>query len=146
MFHALAPLTSIRAEINLKAALDNSTVVQCYLASERAYRCEMKLTKSRMLAHKGATDAFLAEMPSLSGLENIANYIACVAFAIATGILVNEEGSALLINAQNALHGMALLLKRSGLNEKIAKPQKQGHSIIGTYRSDTRIQRTYASK
>jgi hypothetical protein len=63
-----------------------------------------------MLARKFARDAFCQALPALSGLENIGNFLACVAFAMATGVFVDGDGAELLESAQVALD--ALLLRR----------------------------------
>lgn len=112
MFHALEPLTPAVPEFKLKTAFDDFAVAQCQLSWERGYRAEMKLTKSPMLARKEAREAFRQALPPLSGLEEIAGYIACVAYAISTGVFVNGDEAELLHAAQAALHLMALQLKR----------------------------------
>jgi hypothetical protein len=110
MFHALAPKTSTHPEFKLGPALKNPSIACCHFAWERGYRAGMKATKSRMLARKFARDAFCQALPALSGLENIGNFLACVAFAMATGVFVDGDGAELLESAQVALD--ALLLRR----------------------------------
>jgi hypothetical protein len=104
MFHALAPLTSTPAEFKLGPALKNPSIAYCHLACERGYRVGMKATKSRMLARKFAREAFCQALPPLSGLENIGNFLACVAFALATGVFVDGDGAQLIESAQVALN------------------------------------------
>jgi hypothetical protein len=110
MFHALAPLTPTPAEFKLGPALKNPSVACCHLAWERGYRAGMKATKSRMLARKFAREAFCQALPELSGLENIGNFLACIAFGMATGVFQDGDCAELLDSAGVALD--ALLPRR----------------------------------
>ncbi len=114
MFHAIAPLTSKPTQINHRPALRNPAVARCQIAWKRAYRTGMKLTKSRMLARKEAREAFRQALPPLSGLDDIGDFIACVAFAMAAGILVDGEDVQILCAAQLALKTLVLRSKRNG--------------------------------
>jgi hypothetical protein len=119
MIRAHVHLTPCPPDFNPRPALENPAVAQCQVSWERAYRREMKLTKSRMLARKEARDAFHRALPALSGLENIGNFISCVAFAIATGVFVDSAEARLLDDAQLALHALARRLKKEWPGKKI---------------------------
>lgn len=120
MFHALAPLCSNPPKFNPRPALENPAVARCQIASERAFRTEMKMTKSRMLARKEARDAFRCTLPPLSALMDIADFIACVAFATSTGVFVDGECAEFLYAAQIALKSSALQSRREMLRSKTA--------------------------
>lgn len=104
MTHAFAPMTLTPAKLDRRPALQSPAVAHCQQAWERAYRNGMKREKNRILARQVAGDAFLRALPPLSGNENISNFIACVTFAIASGVLKQETCTKLLYAAQLAHH------------------------------------------
>ena len=54
---------------------------------------------SRVAAHK----AFQKSLPPLTGLENIQNFIACVAHGMLIGAILSRDGARLLYAAQVAM-------------------------------------------
>jgi hypothetical protein len=123
MFRALMPLMPISSdlpEFNPRPALEIPAVLRCQVALERAFRSEMNRSRSRMLARKHARDAFCQALPELSSLENLANFIACVAFAISTGVFADGKGAELLYAAQIALKSLALGNRRETLRDRRA--------------------------
>jgi hypothetical protein len=120
MFHAIPPLTPDRSTID-RRSLDNPAVAYCFVASERAYRTGLKETKSRMLARKHSREAFRQALPTLSGLDNIGNFIACIAFAISKGVFVDGDDADLLSDAQIALKSLAAELSKERPGGKSAE-------------------------
>jgi hypothetical protein len=102
MFCALAPLKPKLKEIERLPALQDPAVAHCHEAWIIAYRRVMRREKSRLVACKEAGDAFLSAMPPLSGIENIRSFVACVGFALASGVLSDHSATKLLYAAKVA--------------------------------------------
>jgi hypothetical protein len=113
MFRAIAPLKSNAHKFDPRRALENPAVARCQLSWERAYHPAMRLTKCRMLARREAREAFRLALPALSCLENIGNFIACIAFAVTTGIFSDGYEAELLHEAQLAIHTSALRSRKA---------------------------------
>jgi len=131
MIHAVTQMMTSPAQVRCRP-LDNVAVARCQVAWERAYRSVMKMTKSRMLARKNAREAFQLTLPSLSGLENIGNFIACVAHAISTGVFVNGEDAELLLSASIALRAITRrsLREIESIRASTPPPPPQSHPRI----------------
>jgi hypothetical protein len=120
VFRALAPFKSKLPEFNPRPALENPAVARCQVALERAFHAEMDCSRSRMLARKQARDAFRHALPELSSLENVGNFIACIAYAISVGVFVDGEGAELLYAAQISLKSLALDSRRETVRDRQA--------------------------
>jgi hypothetical protein len=107
MTNALVPITANPAEIELRPALQNPAIARCDQIRERVFRRVYKQQQSRAVANLDASDAFREAMPPLDSHENIRNFIACVGFAMATGVFLEETGLHLLHAAQVALRAAA---------------------------------------
>jgi hypothetical protein len=106
MSNAIKFLNSRQIRNNIKQALERPAVVLCRRAWESGYRSGMKLTNSRVLARKQARDASLLALPQLSGNQDIRDFIACVAFALAAGVFKKETCMKLLDAAELARYTM----------------------------------------
>jgi hypothetical protein len=82
---------------------ENPSVVLCVRAWAAAYKESRASNKSDYEASKDATLAYRNTMPSLSGYENIRNFIACVSRGILLGVIDGKIGAKLLYAAQTAL-------------------------------------------
>jgi hypothetical protein len=62
----------------------NAAVSRCILASQRAYNKTFAATKNDYQGEKAARKAYLRALPPLAGYRNIADFIACVTYAMVT--------------------------------------------------------------
>jgi hypothetical protein len=83
-------------------ALSNTSVALCWQAWVVGYRKSIEQGKSEESARKFASRAYRAAMPPLAGIDNINNFIACVAHGILIDAINTTEGSRLLYAAQVA--------------------------------------------
>ena len=114
MIHPLAPLAPNPNEVDLIPALENPAIARCQMAWKLVYRRVRKLKNSSLVAQEQAGEAFRKALPPLSGLENIRNFIACVTFAMASGIFKEETCTKLLYAAQLALNAVLPRPKAKG--------------------------------
>ena len=87
------------------ASQDRKTlaVTRCSDAWERAYAEAMENTTNEYEAEVIAEEAFLDALPIPIGHEAIANFVACIAFAIVRDIIRQDKATRLLYAAQVAL-------------------------------------------
>jgi hypothetical protein len=85
------------------AEQENPAVARCMSAWALAYKEQKAKHKDDYEAAREAAKAFRNIMPSLSGYENICNFIACVAQGILIGSIEGKNGTKLLYAAQVAL-------------------------------------------
>jgi hypothetical protein len=87
---------------DVRPALENPAVAHCCEVWEvtlrRALKEGHKLVFARVAAHK----AYQQALPPLVGLENIQNFIACVAHGMLQGSILHQHGARLLYAAQVA--------------------------------------------
>jgi hypothetical protein len=96
--------TTILSETNESSpASANPAVARCMNAWTRTYKEEKAKHKSNFEASQQAEKAYRNAMPSLSGYENIRDFIACVANAMLIGAIMSDQGTKLLYAAQVAL-------------------------------------------
>jgi broad specificity phosphatase PhoE len=82
---------------------ENPAVARCYSEWQRVYRAEKDKGEFWTDAAKAANRAYRKVMPSLSGQENIRNFVACVAHGMLLGAIEGKDGTKLLYAAQVAL-------------------------------------------
>jgi len=80
----------------------NPAVARCYEAYTQAMKEAIERQKGRIGVDKAACKAYCNAMPTLSGLDNIRDFIACVAHGMAMDIIVSAQGTKLLYAAQVA--------------------------------------------
>ncbi len=84
-------------------ALENAAVAHCCevweLTRRQAWEAGNSVVVSRVAGHK----AFQKSLPSLTGRENIQNFIACVAHGMLIGAILPQDGTRLLYAAQVAM-------------------------------------------
>ena len=85
------------------AASANPAVARCMRAWKRAYKAEFAKCEDEGDAYEAAEKAYRDAMPSLSGYENIRDFIACVVNAMLIGAIEDNQGTKLLYGAQVAL-------------------------------------------
>ena len=83
-------------------ALSNTSVALCWQAWVVGYRKAIANGKDDAASRKDACKSYRAAMPPLAGLDNINNFIACVAHGILIEAITTTEGSRLLYAAQVA--------------------------------------------
>lgn len=81
----------------------NNAVARCMGAWAGAYKAERAKHKSNFEASEVAEKAYRDTMPTLSGYENIRDFIACIANAMLIGAIADNKGTKLLYAAQIAL-------------------------------------------
>jgi hypothetical protein len=87
---------------NTAPVSSNLAVVRCCEAYACAYKAARKRGKGDIFASLYAEKAFRAAMPSLSGSENIRDFIACVAHGMLIEAIAGSNGARLLYAAQVA--------------------------------------------
>jgi hypothetical protein len=85
------------------AASANPAVARCMSAWKCAYNAEFAKCEDEEDASEVAQKAYRDAMPSLSGYENIRDFIACVVNAMLIGAIEDNQGTKLLYGAQVAL-------------------------------------------
>jgi hypothetical protein len=103
MIHELGSLKPKLAKGEYRRPLKNPAVAHCQKTWERVYRSVQKEKNSGALARIEASEAYRAAMPLLLGHKNIRDFIACVTFGFASGILFHDITTKLLYAAQVAL-------------------------------------------
>jgi len=71
-------------------ASNNAAVNRCIRAWNRAHHIELAKSKDRRNADAQALQAYCRAMPPLAGVENIRDFIACVAYASLTGLIMHS--------------------------------------------------------
>ena len=83
-----------------------TAIARCILAKQNAYKKELAKGADSYRAIRAGHRAFIGEMPPLAGLENIRNFVSCVAHAMVTGILIPKDAAPLLADAKAALDSL----------------------------------------
>jgi hypothetical protein len=116
MTEAVHYLSAPCAPPDSSPALENAAVAHCCEVWELTRRQALNAGNSTVVARVAAHKAFQKSLPPLTGLENIRNFIACVAHGILIGAILGSDGARLLYAAQVA----------KGAAHSAAKPQKTG--------------------
>lgn len=90
------------APADVKPALQNPAVAHCCEVWDFTRLQSLNAGKNWVLARVDAHKAYQQAMPPLIGLENIQNFIACVAHGMLKGSILHRHGSSLLYAAQIA--------------------------------------------
>ncbi len=91
------------AKSSSKPQAQNPAVTRCLKAWNRTYKESPKKKNDDYEAEKAANEAFRAAMPNLIGIDNIRDFIACIAYGMLNNIITDEQGTKLLYAAQVAL-------------------------------------------
>lgn len=83
-------------------ASDNPAVARCCHAYTRALKASTERGKGRYDSAENAGTAYRNAMPSLSGHQNIRDFIACTAHSMLLGAITGPDGARLLYAAQVA--------------------------------------------
>jgi hypothetical protein len=81
-------------------ALENPAVAHCCEVWESTRRQALNAGCNMVIARVAAHKAFQKSLPPLTGLENIRNFIACVAHGMLVGAILSPDGARLLYAAQ----------------------------------------------
>jgi hypothetical protein len=102
---AIAPASSTLAEPlpPVSPAPISPAITRCVEAYNRAYKTERASRRDEIAAIRSARKAFRAALPPLGGLENIRDFIACIAQAILLDVIDTADASRLLYAAQVAI-------------------------------------------
>jgi len=82
---------------------EHTAIARCILARQRAFGKALACGKSDFGASIDGNQAFLHALPPLSGFDNIRDYVACLTYAIAAGVISNQIAGVLLEGAKVAL-------------------------------------------
>jgi hypothetical protein len=97
------PLPAILNAADLSnPALANRAVARCCQIWQSVFRAELDRGEHRVLAARSAGEAYCGAMPSLTGEQNIRDFIACVAHGILLQAIEEKNGGKLLYAAQVA--------------------------------------------
>ncbi len=106
------PNSSSASPSTLVPASQNPAVARCQQAWQRTFDlamisphddCFFEQCNDNYFARTQAARAFLGALPPLASHENIRDFIACVAFGILTGTIMQSDAKHLLYAAQVAL-------------------------------------------
>jgi len=97
------------------AASENPAVARCCDALDRVRAQSESGVRGLIYSHSDCAIAYRRAMPSLSGLDNIRDFIACAAHGMLIGAISATDGARLLYAAQVA---------RGALPNSPAKAQK----------------------
>jgi hypothetical protein len=89
-------------EAQTNPALENLAVAHCDAVRKAVYEATAKRTRNSYTASKMASEAFRAALPPLDCRQNLPDFIACVSYGMATGLINDKVGSKLLYAAQTA--------------------------------------------
>jgi hypothetical protein len=97
------PLPAILNAADLSnPALTNPAVARCCRIWQSVFRAELDRGEHQVLAARSAGEAYCGAMPSLTGDQNIRDFIACVAHGILLQAIEEKNGGKLLYAAQVA--------------------------------------------
>lgn len=94
-------LTAVE-QAQVKPALQNPAVAHCCEFWETTLHLALNQGKSLVQSRVAAHKAYQQALPPLIGLENIQNFIACVAHGMLKGSILHQHGTTLLYAAQVA--------------------------------------------
>jgi hypothetical protein len=100
-------VTETPSKAEERTTSENPAVAHCMKAWERVYDETPKKGRDVYDAEKKANEIYRESMPTLSGIENIRDFIACVAFGMLVDAITDERGTKLLYAAQVALTAAA---------------------------------------
>lgn len=106
------PLPAILNAADLSnPALANHAVARCCQIWQSVFRAELDRGEHRVLAARSAGEAYCGAMPSLTGEQNIRDFIACVAHGILLQAIEEKNGGKLLYAAQVAYASQGAVCK-----------------------------------
>jgi len=94
--------TEESAELDKQLVAANHALAACTETWVRVHQEALKNNRSSYEAGQTASAAYLQALPTLSGVENIRAFIACVAHGLAIGVIEGSRASRLLYAAQIA--------------------------------------------
>jgi hypothetical protein len=100
---AIAPASPLAESLPPVSPAPISALTRCVEAYDRAYRAERASRRDEIAAIRSARKAFRTALPPLGGLENIRDFIACIAQAILLEVIDTADASKLLYAAQVAI-------------------------------------------
>jgi len=92
-----------RTEADFSPSLNNPAVALCNEVWVKIHRATWGKTRNPYTAERCAGKAYRLALPSLSGYQNICDFIACVGYGILLGAIKPDTGTKLLYGAQVAL-------------------------------------------
>lgn len=105
----------------------DAAVAICTDAWTRAHHAALKSHRGEYQADAVAAAAYCRALPSLSGVENIRAFIACVAQGLATGVIEGATASRLLYAAQvakSALKAPNVSARTTSASQRAAASEK----------------------
>jgi hypothetical protein len=97
------PLPAILNAADLSnPAMANPAVARCCQIWQTVFRSELAQGEHEVLAARSAGDAYRGALPSLTGAQNIRDFIACVAHGLLLQAIDDKSGGKLLYAAQVA--------------------------------------------
>src|ERR1035438_9775880 len=88
--------TKTPATASAEAAMQNPAIARCCAAMLRAYRKERATGATGFMSADAGSKAYREAMPSLTGHDNIRNFIACAAHGVLIGTIDTKKGGQLL--------------------------------------------------
>jgi hypothetical protein len=92
-----------RTEADFAPSLNNPAVALCNEVWVKIHHATWEKTRNLCSAARCAGQAYRLALPSLSGYQNICDFIACVGYGILLGAIKPDIGTKLLYAAQVAL-------------------------------------------
>jgi len=98
------------------AASANPAAARCCDARSRTIQACLAKGDSEVAAYLDADDAYCRAMPPLSGIQNIRDFIACVAHGLIINVFLESTATKLLYAAQVAFNALPKGLPRGRRN------------------------------
>ena len=95
-------------------ATDNAAVGRCIRAQQYAFKKADDDGENDLDAESAGNRAFVRSMPPLTGPSNIRDFVACVTYAVLTGVIPPKNSSHLLAAAKVALAAVRCESKPAG--------------------------------
>jgi hypothetical protein len=118
-----APLPAILNAADLSnPALANPAVARCCRIWQSVFRAELERGEHPVLAARSAGEAYRGAMPSLTGEQNIRDFVACVAHGILLQAIDEKNAGKLLYAAQVANASQRGSLRISKIAAEVPSP------------------------
>jgi hypothetical protein len=93
---------------------DNPAIAHCMNVWKTAYQEGMAIRKEKLYANLYAGQAYRSALPPLTSLQNIRDFVACVAHGMLIGAIADRSATKLLYAAKVALATIITCPRRPG--------------------------------
>jgi hypothetical protein len=122
MIHPSAPDTE---EITLRASISNPAVARCQRAWKRTFHASAIKNGSPAVGLIDAADAYREAMPLLDSHKSISDFIACVGYAMTSGVFSPSLGKDFLNAARVALSATRTKAEKPKNRATLKQPKRR---------------------